>query len=617
MPGHLQALTAAAAIGAVLGALGGCKARPAGGAAASSAAPLSAASAVPAARTSTERWALAEAARAREAEQAFSRALAARSDELRPRYLALREAIASLEPIARAYSKMGIVVLVGPERSSNEVGGALLLLDGALDEKDWEAASEQAAQLERSVSIVEAELSRARFAPVTVATTLSNAAYTLGLALVEATATVPSQDDAALADARGLLAGIERGSAAFTRDHAPTEASRARLARALAPLRTALDGGGAALPDGRAALVHATAELGVALRGVARDAHVSVALPYPARRPTRDNGWDESVSAFTMPAERRAATANDPRLAELGRRLFSDQRLSGKGDRSCATCHVPSDWFTERRPIARSLDPKVRLRNTPTLLYVPVQAAMLWDGRLSAVSAQAIGVMFSHAEMALSPELLSERLSRAAEYAELADESGVVTPAQVASALAAFQDSVMVPANAPLDTFARGETDALDTEEQRGFDLFAGKGRCARCHIPPTFGGSRPLDFATPVYAALGVPEQKGGAHIDPDRGRITYSRLPSNAFAFKTPTVRNIGRTAPYFHNGSYANLHDVLVFYNDGGGKALGYDVPSQDPEVRPLHLTDSELAAVEVFITRALADELIPTALMKSRP
>lgn len=568
----------------------------------------------PAAPDPRASWIQDEVTRARSASRSLSEAVTANHDALRPSYLALREAVAALEPIARTFSKMGLVVLAGPARSVDEAGGALASLDDALDREAWDEAREQAAQVERALQVIEQESLRATVTDGTTAAALSNAAYELGLAVLEATQTVPSREDAALADARGLLGGIERGSAPLARRGDVAAKGGDRLASASMSLRTALGTASDRLPPDRAALVQATAELGVAIRQVAKEAGISVPLPYAARWPTHANGWEEPVGAFTLPAARRAGASEDRALAEVGRLLFTDRRLSGRGDRSCATCHVPASWFTERRRAARSLDPRVRLRNTPTLLYVPVAAAQLWDGRLSAVSAQARGVMFSHAEMGSSPEQLSGRLRGVAEYAPLADDDGAISPERVARALAAFQEAVMVPAAAPIDAFARGDATALGAEERRGLDLFAGKARCARCHVPPLFGGSRPLDFATPVYAALGVPAARGQRTVDPDRGRGSASRLASDEHAFKTPTVRNIARTGPYFHNGAYATVRDVLAFYNEGGGRALGIDLPNQDPDVRPLHLSKDELYALERFVTRSLEDRVAPASLMK---
>jgi cytochrome c peroxidase len=174
-----------------------------------------------------------------------------------------------------------------------------------------------------------------------------------------------------------------------------------------------------------------------------------------------------------------------------------------------------------------------------------------------------------------------------------------------AAALAAFEAWYLTPASSPLDRFARGEEKALSTEERAGFDVFAGKGRCARCHVPPLFGGSYPSDFSTPIFAALGVPDSPAGKALDPDPGREGVSHRPRDRGAFKTPTVRDAAKTAPYFHNGAFPTLEAVVDFYDKGGGKGLGLEVPNQDPEVRPLKLTAAEKRALLRFLRHSLSD------------
>jgi cytochrome c peroxidase len=173
-----------------------------------------------------------------------------------------------------------------------------------------------------------------------------------------------------------------------------------------------------------------------------------------------------------------------------------------------------------------------------------------------------------------------------------------VTPQDIGRALAAFEASALVRGSAPIDRFARGDDAALSTDARAGLDVFVGKGRCARCHVPPVFGGSRPPDFTAPVFAILGVPAFPGAPTVDADMGR--------GDGAFRTPTVRNIDRTAPYFHNGRYATLDQVVDFYDRGGGRGLGLSVPNEDPEIRPLTLSPEDKRVLLVFMRDALADD-----------
>jgi cytochrome c peroxidase len=146
---------------------------------------------------------------------------------------------------------------------------------------------------------------------------------------------------------------------------------------------------------------------------------------------------------------------------------------------------------------------------------------------------------------------------------------------------------------------------ALTPEMSAGLDVFAGKGRCTRCHVPPLFGGSRPADFAVPVYGVLGIPSAEDPRKLDADLGRGALTHRAGAERAFKTPTVRNASRTAPYMHNGALRSLEAVIDFYDKGGGRALGFDIPNQDSDVRPLELTAGEKRALLVFMRDALLD------------
>jgi cytochrome c peroxidase len=317
--------------------------------------------------------------------------------------------------------------------------------------------------------------------------------------------------------------------------------------------------------------------------------------PYLPRVRGQGQAPDHPVSVLTVPALSRWAgrdAAEDERLAALGERLFSDKGLSKDGKRSCATCHVPDKAYSDGKARPESLLPGTPiLRNTPTLLYAALEAAQFWDGRALSSERQALLVMHSKAEMDVQDSAFPA--------------VGAASAAEAAAALAAFQVKRLVPASSPLDRFARGDEKALSDEERAGFDVFAGKGRCGRCHVPPSFGGAHPPDFSSAVYSVLGVPETAAGKALDPDRGRAAVTRREIDNGAFKTPTLRNAGRTAPYFHHGAFGTLESVIDFYDKGGGKGLGLAVPNQDPDVVPLKLTEAEKRSLARFLRSALSD------------
>jgi cytochrome c peroxidase len=123
--------------------------------------------------------------------------------------------------------------------------------------------------------------------------------------------------------------------------------------------------------------------------------------------------------------------------------------------------------------------------------------------------------------------------------------------------------------------------------------------------VPPLFGGTRPTDFAIAVYASLGTPRQVAGGGLDPDRGRAGVTGDAADEGAFKTPTLREVSRTAPYFHHGAFPTLESVVDFYDRGGGSGLGLKVPNQDPDVRPLKLTPKQRQELLIFMRNSLTD------------
>src|ERR1019366_9339853 len=222
--------------------------------------------------------------------------------------------------------------------------------------------------------------------------------------------------------------------------------------------------------------------------------HLTPTLMYRALEDAPD------IEALTLP---RPAQPADPARATLGQRLFFDRRLSRGTSRSCATCHVPSRAYADGLVVPISLDPTAPLRrNTPSLLYAPLEARLTWDGRVRTADRQALMVIHTTTEMGSTDAEMTRAVAADSTYAEsfrAAFDDGI-TPQNIGQALAAFESKTFVPGSAPIDRFARGDDAALPTDARAGLDVFAGKARCARCHVPPVFGGSRPPDFTAPVF---------------------------------------------------------------------------------------------------------------------
>jgi cytochrome c peroxidase len=512
--------------------------------------------------------------------QAATERLAASCDD-RSAYLALRRsAVASMSSWRRRLP-MAAEVSFGPEVALQESGGALGAIDRALQAHDCTGVRDAAGRIGGAFRLTLSALEGRNAAPQPFAQAMSDAAYRLGQAVLESTPYVPDGDDAALSDVLGFLDFLDGGARALaievTSELAPLESLR--KAQTLSDVAD------------RAAIVRTTGPLGSSIRRAMRARGYDATLTY---RPLHDA---PDISALTLP---RPAFPADAAKADLGRRLFSDRRLSAGNARACATCHVPARAYADGLVAPTSLVFGTALRrNTPSLLYAPLEALLTWDGRVRTADRQALMVLHTRAEMGSTDEQLARVVASDPSYADgfhAAFEDGV-TPRNIGLAFASFESSELVPGSAAIDRFARGEEAALSADDRAGLDVFAGKGRCARCHIPPVFGGSRPPDFTAPVFAVLGVPAGPSAHALDTDRGR--------GGGDFRVPTVRNAGRTAPYFHHGRYATLERVVGFYDRGGGRGLALDVPNQDPEVRPLHLSTEETRVLLVFLREALTD------------
>jgi cytochrome c peroxidase len=267
--------------------------------------------------------------------------------------------------------------------------------------------------------------------------------------------------------------------------------------------------------------------------------------------------------------------AQDPAradLAALGERLFFDPRLSSDNTVSCASCHDPSRAVgVSRRPL---------LRNAPALWNLEARAPYFWDGRASTLEEQALGPMTDPDEMgqdaALLPAELASDLDYRERFAQCFPGEGI-TALGVARALAAYERT-LVSRSSPYDRYLAGEVSALSDEQILGLELFEGKAECTTCHRGP--------ELTDNGFHRVGIRgDDPGRAAVDPASG-------PRGGF--KTPSLREVGLTAPYFHDGSVASLEEVVEHYARGGDPAA--DAPR---DIHPLELTDHEKHALVAFM------------------
>ncbi len=304
-----------------------------------------------------------------------------------------------------------------------------------------------------------------------------------------------------------------------------------------------------------------------------------------------------------------------PEKIELGRKLFFDRRLSGDGTMSCATCHIPDIAFTDGLDISMSYPTTRNWRNSPTLINVAFNKYLFWDGRAVSLEDQALFPMMSAFEMNQNLDFLEEELRAVPEYVEEFKKvfGGEITKERIAMAIAAFERT-LVSRNAPIDRFLNGEKDVLSQEAKKGYEIFTGKGRCTECHYGHNLSDDKFYNLGVPENPSL-INDPRVTAtmrfvakiyhygeylKLKEDPGRFLITKDKKDWKAFRTPTLREVSRTAPYMHNGVFETLDEVIEFFNMGGGE--GNNV------LKPLNLTDEEKKYLKAFLIEALRGEEI---------
>jgi cytochrome c peroxidase len=319
------------------------------------------------------------------------------------------------------------------------------------------------------------------------------------------------------------------------------------------------------------------------------------------------------VDAFTKISPDRLT----PNKVALGKQLFFSDDLSGHRGMNCGTCHQPEKAFTDGLPKSLALDGQSTVkRNAPTLLNGVLATAFFLDLRAAKPEDQIDHVITSPHEFNTNYAAIQQRMQAngldKAFYEAFPERSGApIDRYMVNEALTAYF-TTLVDFNSPVDAYINQQTTALDPAAKRGFNLFMGKAACGTCHFAPTFSGLVPPQFDDTEAEVLGVPTQPQAPHeLDPDWGRgggLLKFQSEIYRHAFKTVTVRNIAHTAPYFHNGAYNTLEEVVDFYNNGGGVGLGLDVPNQTLPADSLHLSDQEQKDLIAFM-QALTGQPLP--------
>lgn len=277
----------------------------------------------------------------------------------------------------------------------------------------------------------------------------------------------------------------------------------------------------------------------------------------------------------------------------LGRKLFYDPKLSINNTISCASCHNPFLGFTDGQKISKGVEGKIGTRNAPTILNAAYMPAQFWDGRAASLEEQADGPIINPVEMNLPHDLCVSKLNADASYRtdfSKAFGPGPITIGKVQKALASFERTLL-SGNSPFDRYRFGsDKTALSPSAIRGLALFtdAKKGNCVTCH---TIADKHAL-FFDGKFHNIGVGVNAEGDLTD--LGRYNQTKIEADKGAFKTPTLRNVAKTAPYMHDGSLKTLRAVVDFYVGGGNSN-----PYLDKDMKPLNLTSKERADLVVFL------------------
>ncbi|MWB94751.1 cytochrome-c peroxidase [Flavobacterium sp. GA093] len=311
-----------------------------------------------------------------------------------------------------------------------------------------------------------------------------------------------------------------------------------------------------------------------------------------------------NVNAFVISDDYKFSTEK----AILGEKLFYDKSLSKNNNRNCATCHHPEKAFTDGLKTNVSLTGINLARNTPTLTYASLQNAQFWDMRQLDLEKQSVDVIQNKDEMHGSMEEIHAKISQNEGYKKLFKKAFPKTlkpePWQIQNALASYIRSLNA-LDSRFDEYMRGNENSLTAQEINGMNLFMGKAKCATCHFTPLFNGTVPPSYSKTEHEVIGTPNEISGKRLSLDVGRYLYNKMPQLVGAFKTPTVRNVAKTAPYMHNGVFTTLEEVVDFYNKGGGKGLGYEVDNQTLPFDELKLTKKEERDLVAFM-KTLTDK-----------
>jgi cytochrome c peroxidase len=367
----------------------------------------------------------------------------------------------------------------------------------------------------------------------------------------------------------------------------------------------------------RSAVAGAGEDAASATQAVGRVPPIASAGTLARPRTSRQAGYPAQLTEAAIPPDNPLT----PEKIALGEKLFFDGRLSADGTVACATCHDPARAFTDGRAVSVGIDGRTGQRNAPTVLNVLYNKTQFWDGRAKTLEEQAALPIVNPVEMG-QPTLDAAVASLAGveEYrrAFQAAFGRTVNGTDLARALAAYERT-LASFDSPFDHFIAGEQNAIDADAKRGWELFNTQARCNKCHAlsdtrrdVTNFTDNDFHNIGIGILSHHVVPLARQAerdiatGHLEAiDRaaiatemsvlGRFLITKKEADTASFKTPNLRNVLVTAPYFHDGSQATLWDVIDHYNKGDG----LQDPWLDEDIQPLALSERDIDDLVAFL------------------
>jgi cytochrome c peroxidase len=284
------------------------------------------------------------------------------------------------------------------------------------------------------------------------------------------------------------------------------------------------------------------------------------------------------------PVPEPADNPTTPEKVALGHQLYYDQRLSADESRSCYSCHVCENGLTDGKPVAEGALGRVLTRSSPSLWNIGYQTEFYWDGRAPSMERQAMAA-WTGGNMGADADEIVAKLNAIEDYrtqfqAVFGEDA---TPDNVVQAITAYERATLICDDTPYDRWQGGDASAVSDAAKRGAELFVSKAGCGNCHSGSLFTDMK--------YHNVGI----GMDAEEPDLGRYAVTENDVDRGAFKTPSLRDVARSAPYFHNGSVATLEEAVDLMAGGG-----IDNPYKDTEnLKDAGLTDEEKADIVAFL------------------